>query len=110
MESESHPKRSSVRHKVNEQDKVAPSDGRIYRKNSVKVVLNEKKILESLKNSFIVNMHYAFQDETNLYLVLDYQNGGDLRYHMSRNRTFSELQISRSPSRRVRRWLSARRP
>lgn len=32
---------------------------------------------------FIVNMHYAFQDRENLYLVLDILTGGDLRYHIA---------------------------
>lgn len=43
---------------------------------------------------FIVNMIYAFQDYENLYLVMDLLNGGDLRYHISRQRRFSEEQTS----------------
>jgi serine/threonine protein kinase len=27
-------------------------------------------------------MNYAFQDKEHLFLVMDYINGGDLRYHM----------------------------
>ena len=37
-------------------------------------------------------MHYAFQDNDNLYLVMDMLSGGDLRYHCSRYRIFSEEQ------------------
>ena len=37
-------------------------------------------------------MYYAFQDRDILYLVIDYLSGGDLRYHIGRMRTFSELQ------------------
>merc|ERR1719272_1099749 len=37
-------------------------------------------------------MKYAFQDRENLYLVMDLLKGGDLRYHISRNRKFSEKQ------------------
>ena len=40
----------------------------------------------------MVNMQYAFQDRDNLYLVMDLLNGGDLRYHISRYRKFSEEQ------------------
>lgn len=36
-------------------------------------------------------MHYAFQDRENLYLVMDYLSGGDLRYHICRNRKFDEV-------------------
>jgi len=35
-------------------------------------------------------MVYAFQDTDNLYLVMDYVNGGDLRYHMGSRRRFTE--------------------
>jgi len=45
-----------------------------------------------MHHEFIVNMHYAFQDYENLYLVMDLLTGGDLRYHVSRNRKFSEEQ------------------
>jgi len=40
-------------------------------------------------------MQYAFQDFENLYLVMDLLNGGDLRYHVSRCRKFSEEQTSK---------------
>ena len=37
-------------------------------------------------------MQYAFQDHENLYLVMDLLTGGDLRYHVSKHRRFSEEQ------------------
>jgi len=37
-------------------------------------------------------MIFCFQDRENLYLVLDLLTGGDLRYHISRNKKFSEEQ------------------
>ena len=37
-------------------------------------------------------MQYAFQDYENLYLVMDLLTGGDLRYHVSRYRKFTEEQ------------------
>lgn len=37
-------------------------------------------------------MHYAFQDHDNLFLVMDLLNGGDLRYHIARNKVFTEEQ------------------
>jgi serine/threonine protein kinase len=39
-------------------------------------------------------MQYAFQDFDNLYLVMDLLTGGDLRYHISRHKRFSEEQTS----------------
>ena len=66
------------------------SKARIITKRSVKSVINERQILAQLNNVHIVNMHYAFQDRENLYLVMDYLSGGDLRYHICRNRKFDE--------------------
>jgi len=40
-------------------------------------------------------MQYAFQDYDNLYLVMDLLTGGDLRYHISRQKRFSEEQTSK---------------
>ena len=39
-------------------------------------------------------MTSAFQDRENLYLIMDYVNGGDLRYHCCKYRRFSEMQTS----------------
>lgn len=37
-----------------------------------------------------MNVHFAFQDKTNLYLIMDLLLGGDLRYHIARRRKFNE--------------------
>ncbi|CRK98152.1 CLUMA_CG011520, isoform A [Clunio marinus] len=38
----------------------------------------ERDVLVYGNRKWITNLHYAFQDETNLYLVMDYYSGGDL--------------------------------
>ncbi|OMJ66235.1 hypothetical protein SteCoe_36995 [Stentor coeruleus] len=68
------------------------SKARILSKKSVNSVINERKLLSYLKHPFIVNMQYAFQDRENLYLVMDFMPGGDLRYHLSRTKHFNEQQ------------------
>ena len=68
------------------------SKRKIIDKKSEKSINSERKFLSILNHPFIVNMHYAFQDNDNLYLVMDMLSGGDLRYHCSRYRTFSEEQ------------------
>ena len=40
-------------------------------------------------------MIYAFQDRERLYLVMDYLNGGDLRFHILKKMKFSEGQASK---------------
>ena len=69
------------------------SKRKILDKKSEKSIHNEMLILKKLNHPFIVNMYYAFQDNDNLYLVIDFLPGGDLRFHCSRYRTFSEEQI-----------------
>ena len=44
---------------------------------------------------FLVNMHYAFEDRDNLYLVIDLMSGGDLRFHIGKYRRFTEEQTSK---------------
>ncbi len=65
---------------------------KIIDRHSIESIINELKILSNLKNPFIINMHFAFQDYSNLYLVMDYLTGGDLRYHISKNNIFTEIQ------------------
>ena len=65
---------------------------KIIDKKSEKSINSEREFLSKLNHPFIVNMHYAFQDKDNLYLVMDMLSGGDLRYHISRYRKFSEEQ------------------
>jgi serine/threonine kinase 32/serum/glucocorticoid-regulated kinase 2 len=64
--------------------------GKIIQKKSINSVMNERALLAKLKHPFIINMVASFQDRENLYLVMDYINGGDLRYHIGRRRKFSE--------------------
>lgn len=62
---------------------------RVIAKKSVFSVMNELKLLAQIKSDFIVNVHYAFQDRDNLFLIMDLLLGGDLRFHIARQRKFS---------------------
>jgi protein kinase A len=70
---------------------------RVISKKSVQSIMNERDILSLLleePSNFIVNMHCAFQDRENLYLLIDYMEAGDLRYYLNRGVIFNEPQIS----------------
>ena len=69
------------------------SKPKIIRKNSIKNVLNEKNLLSKLHNPFLVNMIFSFQDNDNLYLIMDLLLGGDLRYHLNKSEIFNEIQL-----------------
>ena len=53
----------------------------IYLKQ-VEHVKTEKKLLETISHPFIVNLMGAFQDEKNLYLMLEYIIGGEFFSHL----------------------------
>ncbi|KAG0736748.1 hypothetical protein G6F57_003643 [Rhizopus arrhizus] len=57
---------------------------------AVENIISERKILEQIDCNLIVNMRYAFQDEDNLFMVLDLMLGGDLRFHLDRLGTMPE--------------------
>ena len=67
----------------------------ILAKKSVISINFEKELLSRLNHPFICNICYAFQDEENLYLIIELSNGGDLRYHLFRNIQFNEEQASK---------------
>ena len=54
----------------------------IYRKRCVDTVLNERTLLSELMHPFVGNLKYAFQDESNVYLVTEFITGGDLGYYI----------------------------
>lgn len=49
---------------------------------------NEKHILESVAHPFLVNMWGTFQDDVNLYMVMDYVPGGELFSILRRSQVF----------------------
>ena len=50
----------------------------------------ERNIIAGTEHPFIVSLHFAFQTDAKLYLVLNYYNGGELFYHLKREGRFSE--------------------
>jgi serum/glucocorticoid-regulated kinase 1/serum/glucocorticoid-regulated kinase 2 len=67
----------------------------IISKKSVISILFERELLSRISNPFICNMCYAFQDSENLYLVSEFSAGGDLRYHLYKNKVFNEKEASK---------------
>uniref|UniRef100_A0A2P2JRE8 non-specific serine/threonine protein kinase n=1 Tax=Rhizophora mucronata TaxID=61149 RepID=A0A2P2JRE8_RHIMU len=50
----------------------------MLRKNDVQRILAERNILIAVRNPFVVRFFYSFTCRDNLYLVMEYLNGGDL--------------------------------
>lgn len=53
----------------------------------------ERNILVEVNHPFIVKMHYAFQTEGKLYLILDFLRGGDLFTRLSKEVMFTEEDV-----------------
>ena len=50
----------------------------VLRRNQVAHVKAERDILAEADNEWVVKLYYSFQDDENLYFVMDYIPGGDL--------------------------------
>jgi len=50
----------------------------------------ERNVMVKLEHPFLTKLHFAFQDDSNLYFVMDFINGGELFHHLRRERKFSE--------------------
>lgn len=68
------------------------SKAKIIDKKSEKSVKAERDLLAIMNHPFIINMHFSFQDNDNLYITMDLLTGGDLRYHICKYKKFSEEQ------------------
>ncbi|XP_019379680.1 PREDICTED: ribosomal protein S6 kinase alpha-3 isoform X1 [Gavialis gangeticus] len=84
--------------------KISGSDARqlyamkVLRKATLKVrdrvrTKMERDILVEVNHPFIVKLHYAFQTEGKLYLILDFLRGGDLFTRLSKEVMFTEEDV-----------------
>lgn len=83
--------------------KTGPDAGQLYamkvlRKACLKVrdrvrTKMERDILVEVNHPFIVKLHYAFQTEGKLYLILDFLRGGDVFTRLSKEVLFTEEDV-----------------
>lgn len=59
----------------------------------------ERDILAQISHPFVVKLHYAYQTEGKVYLVLDFLRGGDLFTRLSKEGTnrFTPSEEERTP-------------
>uniref|UniRef100_A0A4W3I034 Ribosomal protein S6 kinase n=1 Tax=Callorhinchus milii TaxID=7868 RepID=A0A4W3I034_CALMI len=82
---------------------IGPDAGQLYamkvlRKATLKVrdrvrTKMERDILVEVNHPFIVKLHYAFQTEGKLYLILDFLRGGDVFTRLSKEVMFTEEDV-----------------
>ncbi|KAJ1722592.1 Serine/threonine-protein kinase Sgk2 [Coemansia erecta] len=71
--------------------KVISKSKLIGRPNEIRRVMSERKVLErTVEHPFLVGLQCAFQTKEKLFFCLDYVNGGELFFHLQRERRFGE--------------------
>jgi len=53
----------------------------------------EQSILQKLCHPFLVNLNYSFQTNDKLYFIMDYINGGELFFHLQKERKFDAERV-----------------
>ncbi|XP_059362119.1 RAC-beta serine/threonine-protein kinase [Carassius carassius] len=62
----------------------------IIAKDEVAHTITESRVLQSTRHPFLTTLKYAFQTRDRLCFVMEYANGGELFFHLSRERVFTE--------------------
>lgn len=60
---------------------------------AVSNIIQERRLLEEIESPFVCNLRYAFQDDENMFMVLDLMLGGDLRFHLDRTGNMKEAVV-----------------
>ena len=68
------------------------SKSEIMRKNMVRYAMTERNVLKNSTHPFIVELHFAFQTEDKLYMILQYAPGGDLSAVLQKEKRLNERQ------------------
>uniref|UniRef100_A0A1Q3G0T1 non-specific serine/threonine protein kinase n=1 Tax=Culex tarsalis TaxID=7177 RepID=A0A1Q3G0T1_CULTA len=64
------------------------------KKKTAEHTKTERQVLESIEHSpFLVTMHYAFQTDSKLHIILDYVSGGELFTHLYNKEHFTEDEV-----------------
>uniref|UniRef100_A0A8C2UIU4 non-specific serine/threonine protein kinase n=1 Tax=Chinchilla lanigera TaxID=34839 RepID=A0A8C2UIU4_CHILA len=62
----------------------------IIAKDEVAHTVTESRVLQNTRHPFLTALKYAFQTHDRLCFVMEYANGGELFFHLSRERVFTE--------------------
>ncbi|CAD8141236.1 unnamed protein product [Paramecium octaurelia] len=75
---------------------------KVFEKNKMRsseidkqALLKEISIMRKLNHNGVIKLHEVFEDEINIYFVLDYLEGGELYHHIQNNQTFPEKLVAR---------------
>lgn len=72
--------------KILNKTKLAESD-------QVEHIKTERAVMQYVEHPFLVNLVFAFQTREKLYMVMEFVNGGELFFHLKREKRFSEARV-----------------
>ncbi|XP_008565673.1 PREDICTED: ribosomal protein S6 kinase alpha-4, partial [Galeopterus variegatus] len=74
--------------------KVLRKAALIQRTKTQEHTRTERSVLELVRQApFLVTLHYAFQTDAKLHLILDYVNGGEMFTHLYQRQHFKEAEV-----------------
>jgi len=74
--------------------KVLKKASIVQKKKTTEHTKTERQVLEAVRQSpFLVTLHYAFQTDAKLHLILDYVSGGELFTHLYQREKFTEDEV-----------------
>ncbi|GAB9464656.1 hypothetical protein Gpo141_00002084 [Globisporangium polare] len=62
----------------------------LIERESVHYMKTERDVMTKIRHPFVISLTYAFQSESKVYLVMDYQPGGELFSYLREEGTFTE--------------------
>lgn len=62
----------------------------VIKKEFFQGLINEKLILQKVKNPFVVSLEYCFKDKSHVFFAMKFKQGGELYYHLKKNKRFNE--------------------
>ncbi|PIK47185.1 putative ribosomal protein S6 kinase alpha-5, partial [Apostichopus japonicus] len=66
----------------------------VQKSKTAEHTMTERQVLEHVRQCpFLVTLHYAFQTDSKLHLILDYVSGGELFTHLYQREHFTEEQV-----------------
>lgn len=57
---------------------------------ATQLAIEERKCLSTIESKFVVSLIYAYHDPDNVYLVLELLTGGDLQFHLKKQKKFDD--------------------
>jgi serine/threonine protein kinase len=62
----------------------------LEKRNQITRLKTERQIMGDMAHPFIVQLRFAFQTQDKLYMVMDFINGGELFFHLRKQKRFTE--------------------